>query len=367
MNDVNFCIKKIPFYGLDEYYITIKGANLSEEVLNKLFLDLENKDIKILRVFLLGNIEQELDLGEFRKNFPIVVIKNSFTGFLNYGEFSVCINALGGELDIFKLIKKDEFVRGVFLKNKNIEAISISDLYLIEDNSEGVFKNEANDTYKNVAEILTGKGFSLKNVYRFWNFLDDVSETYADFNVSRDAYFQDNSLKVFPAATGIEADLGVHNISLSFDAFKSNVSGDEIFEIISSQMQCEAWEYGPKFSRAVFLSDSETNTGKMIISGTSSINNEGLSILGNDIEKNVVYVMDSVMHLLKKKEMTIDSIISSFVYFKSEDVAKTFEDVYKKNGWNFPYNPILTNICRKNLIFEIECIAAVNLETYAQL
>jgi enamine deaminase RidA (YjgF/YER057c/UK114 family) len=145
---------------------------------------------------------------------------------------------------------------------------------------------------------------------------------------------------------------------VGLEAIKPKAGKAVKVQIVSSRMQCEAWKYGPKFSRAVLVTFKEDNIRKLYVSGTSSVNRRGKSVLKGKCGENIAYVMACIKHLLEKNRMSFDDLVMSHAYFKNAVVYEEFRSVYAANAWDFPYNPIFVDICRDDLLFEMECIAA---------
>jgi enamine deaminase RidA (YjgF/YER057c/UK114 family) len=186
--------------------------------------------------------------------------------------------------------------------------------------------------------------------------MEDIPVNYQGFNHARNAYFEKNEIREYPAATGIDAQLADGaQISVGFEAVQSK-SGI-IKRRIKSQMQCEAKEYGPKFSRAMLLACPKDKTGKLYISGTSSVDRYGNSILLDSPKENVAYVMSCFAHLLEKNKMSLNNIVTAYVYFKNKRMHQEFAKLYREIEWTFPYNPLFVEICRDNFFFEIEGVA----------
>jgi len=225
----------------------------------------------------------------------------------------------------------------------------------------GGFESEIEQAYEMLEKIMARYGFSPKDAYRFWIYMKNIKKNYTALNKVRDKYFRKNKIRDYPASTGIEADLvGHRRISISLEALKISCRRDIAIQRLRSKLQCEASAYGPKFSRGKVVHFERDKVKKVYISGTSSVCKDGSSAKKDDYTKNVEYVISCVCHLLVNSGSGFENIVMSRIYAKNVKVQKIFEKVYLEKGWIFPYNFLKTNVCRENLIFEIECIAVGN-------
>ena len=297
------------------------------------------------------------NLLEVTKKYPTLVIGNS-PARTSLKNASVCIHAVAGDFKKFAYIRSGKEVVGAYFASKRLEHLSLSGVSASGSMARKDFKKEAQSVYKRIDVILSRFHFSPRSTYRFWNYMEDISKNYRSFNAARNWYYAKHGIRQFPAATGIEAGLsGSAQIRIGLEALKSANKKGVMMETVASDMQNEAWEYGPKFSRAVLVRFPRDGVKKLYISGTSSVDKKGKTISSDSREENISYVLDSVGHLLKKNGMSLGNLLTSYVYCKNADVLKAFERLYATKKWNFPYNPVITNICRDDFLFEIECIA----------
>jgi len=357
-------IRAIPFRTFKEYHLTINKSGVDKAFLTRIFAGLKKRKIKISKFAYLGNLKILPKELKSANDYPTLAIGNSPRSDNPPENASIYINALGGDLKRFMYIKTDKKVLGTYFDCQNFEHLSLSGLCDAGSAIKSSFKDEAKNIYKKIDAVLSQNNFFPNNIFRFWNYLTDVSENYASFNKIRDDYYIKRKIIRFPAATGIEAGLlNGKRINVSLEAIKPKREKAVEIKIVKSQRQCEAWEYGPKFSRAVLVTFAKDNIKKLYVSGTSSVNWRGESILKNKCGENIVYVMTCIEHLLNKNGMSFDNLVMSHIYFKSSAIYDKFRRIYTANAWDFPYNPVFVNICRDNFFFEMECIAANKFDT----
>lgn len=367
--------KNIHFKHFTECYLTIRFDSSTSDSAKKFFADLEEKGLKIVRMMIFGKISESNKVGEILKAYPSLILENS-TAPKKFADMrSAEIFAVDGKFDRFEYVESEGKRRGAYFKIHGCEYLYVSGLGLEKVSQKMKFGEEAKKVYSLIDDILFRHGFSPRNVYRFWNCMENIlenhSENYNIFNEVRDGYFKKHGITDFPAATGIEARLtGRQRINLSFEAVKTK-RNEAVLETLHSDLQCEAWEYkkhkawkyGPKFSRAKSLIFREDGIRKIYVSGTSNVDRSGRAIFLDDPEKNIDYVVSCVEHLLKQAGSLLDNVVSARVYFKNQKLLRAFQKLYRKNKWKFPFNALFVNICRKGFSFEMECVAVDKLLT----
>lgn len=351
----NIQIRKSNFCGAEEFYITIKQSDKLN--LRKFIQAIEKKELVILKITFIGEYGYAKKYSDILAKYPTLFIGDNPT--LGVGkkikDSSLLIQVVCG-IEAFKYIQKAGRVVGVKYQSGGVKFLSVTGIDKLVDKNFS-FTRQADRTYRYLESILRANGFQLENVYRFWNFMESIGANYAKFNQARNVYFEKNKIQEFPAATGIEARLADGaQISINLEAMENSATLKK--RRIKSQMQCEAVKYGPRFSRAMLLSCPKEKTRKLYVSGTSSVDKKGKSIILDDPKKNVTYVLSCVEHLLEKNRLSFKDIVTAYVYFKNKQMQKEFQRSYRTNKWSFPYNSFFVEICRDSFFFEMECIVA---------
>jgi enamine deaminase RidA (YjgF/YER057c/UK114 family) len=352
-------IKIIPHVGYKEYFVTANWKNLKKDDLKKILDELRVKAVNIISIVYTGNLKKNGIVSDLFSSYPTTAIGDSSSQTLA-GSGGIYVYGVQGEEIRIKYIKEKEKTIGTYFyllgKWKGLYLESPFDQHNPEN-----FESETIRAYEALEKIVVKYGFSFKDAYRFWIYMKNIKDNYAAFNKVRDRYFKKNGISDYPASTGIEADLVSHRrISISLEALRASSRRDIAIQSLKSKLQCEASAYGPKFSRGKVVYFKKDKVKKVYISGTSSVCKDGSSAKNDDYAKNVKFVILCVHHLLVNSGSGLENIVMSRIYAKNVKVRKIFEKVYSKKGWTFPYNFLKTNVCRENLIFEIECIAVGN-------
>ena len=333
-----------------------RGSGLAE--IRKTIEIAEKCRLLVSSVFLLGgNPGYFKESGDIARKYP-----SFFLGGKSFNGLSgIIVRAYSnsGKKCTFRYIRDNREKRrplGTYFSCGDIKVATLTGFLAQAKNGQGKSAG-IYAAYSTALELIEKSGFGINNVCRFWNFLHGMPD-YKELNKGRDRFFSEHSVTSYPAATGIQAlhpDGAYYQLGL--EAVRSDNAAIER-EVIHSSLQCDAWQYGPKFSRAVLIRAEKELFKKLYVSGTSSIDCAGKSVKLCNARKNITYVVSCVEHILRKKDMGLENIAMSVVYCKTAELFNLFESIYAKRKWNFPYVPLITDICRNELFFEIECMAA---------
>lgn len=227
-------------------------------------------------------------------------------------------------------------------------------------------------------------GLTFNNIVRQWNYVGEIlsKETidgrdrqhYQMFNETRSNFYKHyRTCTDFPAATGI----GMLYLGVCIDSF--SVTGNENLKIIpvNSPVQSESYKYGqqvlvgtpdcslkqnqpPQFERAKLI--ALNNASRLLISGTAAILGEETVGIG-DVEEQTRITIKNIQALssaenLKSKFPEIKSIPDTYsyirVYVKYKDDISKVREICKKAYGNTPATYVVADICRDNLLVEIE-------------
>lgn len=98
---------------------------------------------------------------------------------------------------------------------------------------------------------------------------------------------------------------------------------------------------------------------QVIVSGTASIAPGGESVHLGDIDKQTELSLDVIEAILKSRGMGWKDVVRSVAYFKDKDYALTTKNSSAPRPAIMPCIGIQADVCRDNLLFEMELDAAV--------
>jgi enamine deaminase RidA (YjgF/YER057c/UK114 family) len=203
-------------------------------------------------------------------------------------------------------------------------------------------------------------GMRFAQVARTWFFNRDILAWYTEFNRVRDRFFKEE--KVFeglvPASTGI-AGGNSDGVALVTGLLAAQPKCSAACTCaLPSPLQCPALEYGSSFSRAVEI--AEPGLRRVLISGTASIAPEGHSMYIGDVDAQVARTMEVAGAILESRGMTWEDTTRAIVYFKNAGDISAFGAYCAENDiYPIPAVPVHNDVCRDDLLFEIELDALV--------
>ena len=244
----------------------------------------------------------------------------------------------------------------------------------------GDTRKAAEAAFDVMREILETEKMSFDHIVRQWNFVGNILEVkkeiqnYQTFNeVRSENYHKFRSVHSYPAATGVGMKYG--GVKLDFCAVKAEEdlkiiaidNPDQIRPYDYSQQVLKgrpAGEKGvnqpPQFERAVFINYNMEST--LFVSGTASI--IGQDTIGiDDIERQTIVTLENINkltdtkrigHLTGNTDINAGSLILLRVYIKKQEDFPVVMTICKKHFPGIPAIYIEADICRDNLLVEIE-------------
>ncbi len=244
----------------------------------------------------------------------------------------------------------------------------------VQSNVERSCRSSSEYAFGALKKILLESDFSMGHIIRQWNYLEDIlgfddeKQRYQEFNnVRSKAYGEAFAENGYPAATGIGMNRG--GVIIEFVAVNS---GNIISQPVDNPGQISAHKYSekvlvgeecvlkttPKFERARYLS---VNGNKLIlISGTASITGEKTIGVGDPVKQTEVTIenirrlySEEVLRHLPEKHLE-PKYGHARIYVKSKRDFAAIKRTFKKQFGNLPVVYIIADICRNDLLVEIE-------------
>jgi enamine deaminase RidA (YjgF/YER057c/UK114 family) len=214
---------------------------------------------------------------------------------------------------------------------------------------------QTREVFKIMNTGLLQHGFCFTDTVRTWLYLDKLLNWYNEFNIVRTAFFEENGIfvKMVPASTGIGA-ANQYGAALICDLLAVQPKTSKVkIESVESPMQGSALNYRSSFSRAVAMEFPTHRT--LLISGTASIDKDGKSVHIGNPELQIDLTMRVVEAILKSRAMDWQDLVRGIAYFKNMSDLPLFDKYCKTHDIpKFPLAVAHTDICRDDLLFEIE-------------
>lgn len=210
-------------------------------------------------------------------------------------------------------------------------------------------------TLARLCATLGAGGFDLGDVARTWFYNHDILAWYGDFNRVRTAFYREHPFRAgaSPASTGIEG-ANAAGAALEISAWAVQPKGSTaVVREVTSPLQCPAPRYGSTFSRAMEIRSG--GWSRLLVSGTASIAATGESVHLGDADGQIARTMDVISALLDSRGMTLRDTVRATAYVKHPEHLANFEHWLGLHGLdNLPYVPMTCDVCRDDLLFELE-------------
>ena len=222
--------------------------------------------------------------------------------------------------------------------------------------------------YRQLFKVLDILGYPY--LWRVWNYIPDINitthqqERYRQFNSGRQKGFANSNRAVtgnVPAACAI----GVANGHLSIGFLASKTPSVPIENPRQISAYCYPIEYGthsPTFSRASLAQLG--NQELLFLSGTASIVGHQ-TLHEHDVEKQTLETLENIEILLKQANTLTqrrvpyrleDLLLRAYIR-RSDDAYKVSQALRNRLGLNSTITYVLADICRSDLLVEIEGVA----------
>ena len=217
------------------------------------------------------------------------------------------------------------------------------------------------------SELLAREGFSFRDVARTWFYLRDILDWYGPFNAVRNAAFRRMGLVgpggdgQIPASTGIEGRNPRGGwCTLDLLAIAPRDGARVEMRRLHNRRQNEATEYGSAFARAmeVVLGDARY----VFVSGTASIDDHGATVHVGDFETQTRYTLEAVEALLEGAGARLSDVAQATAFLANPCDGRAFERIVERSDLReAPLVTTVADVCRHDLLFEIDAIAVVPL------
>jgi enamine deaminase RidA (YjgF/YER057c/UK114 family) len=227
------------------------------------------------------------------------------------------------------------------------------------DNTSLSNGDQTRAVFEKMEAVLETVGMDFSHVVRTWLYLNDLLSWYDELNAVRTTFFNERGVfdGLVPASTGI----GVCNPSKSAlvtDLFAVQPKTDRVkIEAVPSPLQCSAEDYKSSFSRAIEVALPDHRT--IYISGTASIAPGGETVHIGDVKKQIALTMEVADAILQSRNMSYTDMVRGIAYFKDiADAPLLGQYCKEKNLPQLPFAVSHSDVCRDDLLFEIELDAA---------
>jgi len=253
-----------------------------------------------------------------------------------------------------------------------------------ETSATGVY-DRAISAFEKMSQELASCGFRFDQVIRTWLYLGDIvgpegdTQRYKELNRARTDFYSNLQFlsgltppgfdrSVYPASTGI----GAENRDVLMSCIALAADRDDLVLLpLENPRQTSAFDYGknygpksPKFARAMAITVGPC--ASIFVSGTASITESETQFTG-DIEGQTHQTLDNIASLISEGNFrqhgmpglgaTLDDLALVRVYIKRQDDYEKTRAVCEARLGELPTVYAVADVCRPELLVEIEGIA----------
>ncbi len=214
--------------------------------------------------------------------------------------------------------------------------------------------------FGNLECALDLAGFELGDVIRTWFYNENILGWYDDFNRVRTQHYSNVTWRTgsIPASTGVSGrNPAGAALAVAAWAMRPTDPAAKAFEV-ASPLQCPAPAYGSSFARAMEIDSGGWR--RLLISGTASIHPGGQTAWVDNPKKQIDLTMEVIAAILESRGMNFRDVTRALAYFQHPLFVPYFERwCDARDLRHLPYVPVHCDICRHDLLFELELDAAV--------
>ena len=223
----------------------------------------------------------------------------------------------------------------------------------------GVPADQACAVFEQGARVAERVGMDMFSVARTWIWLRDILSWYDELNAARNEFFRRCGMldapsgQELPASTGIGvAPTGEGQCAMEMIAM-AGPDGELKNGLLAAGNQGPAFAYGSAFSRAL---QAKTPAGSTVyVSGTAAIDAQGATRHVGNIPGQIEDTIANVRAVLDNMGCGDGDVVNAMMYCKTAEVEQAFGERRGELCW--PGVVMVCDICRKELLFEIEVTA----------
>ena len=256
---------------------------------------------------------------------------------------------------------------GRSLTGPGLRLLYLADLHGLDAGTDA--PDQAAGMFRRAEALLRAHDLRYTDVARTWIYLARLLSWYDDFNrvrtdfVRRVGVIDQDGRGVLPASTGIQA----HHprgaeCFMDLVAMKRTATGqgDEgrAFSQIRSTHQCEASEYGSSFSRGMELPLGQTRL--LYVSGTASINLAGETVHLDRDREQIQETLTAAGVVLGHAGASLEHVVTGVGFHKTAENHAAWQALAAEGLIPaLPLIQVIADICRHDLLFEIEPAAVL--------
>jgi enamine deaminase RidA (YjgF/YER057c/UK114 family) len=268
-----------------------------------------------------------------------------------------------------RVIEREGQILGRVVTTEHAQILALSDVARAVPGRGQLDAGAETEAVLAVAEaIVSAEGWSFHDVIRTWFYLRDILSWYDEFNRVRNVAFHRLGLLgtsrpvPIPASTGIEGTnaLGGH-CTLDVLAVRGRDGARLRRGQLENRRQNEATEYGSAFARGTYV---DLGTLRYVfVSGTACIDDHGRSLHDGDFAAQTRHTFEAIEALLDGTGAGLRDFRQATGFVKRREDVPTWQRMAQESGFAaIPSLGVLADVCRPELLFELDGIAVVAID-----
>ena len=307
-----------------------------------------------------------LDAGRIRADNPVTYIEGSPCGWKGLSGVNLTLVRVTGDVRTHPLYDGKRLC-GYKVTGGDAERAFLSGMTgLDEDGPVPDAVAQAWKMFERTEAVLRGCGLDYSKVVVTRIYLKRLLEWYDEFNAVRNPFHErvglvkeDGTLQI-PASTGIQGKVSEECECVMDVVAVSTAEAPEAcpFVRLHNPLQNEATDYGSSFARGVSV--RVPGWRYVIVSGTASIDETGASVHVGDPVGQSERTLENFETILRVGGAKPTDLVRTVIYCKDRSYASIFRERMRRRGWpDFPYIVVQADVCRDNLLVEIDGAAVV--------
>jgi enamine deaminase RidA (YjgF/YER057c/UK114 family) len=224
---------------------------------------------------------------------------------------------------------------------------------------------QARQMIEQAEALLRQESASYGDVVRTWFYLSHILDWYGEFNEARSARYTEMGLMphrgigrlLLPASTGIRGETSLGGAgALDLLALIGPENSKALVRQLSNVGQEDAFRYGSAFSRGALIFGPDVSM--IEVSGTAAIDEHGETVHSGNARAQIECTLDKIASLLEPEGARLEDIGSATVFVKHAKDISLYLDVVKQRGLEIPAVFVVADVCRDDLLFEMDAEAA---------
>jgi len=378
-------IRQLKRGSFTEYYVTASaepdasGAESARRLFSDLAVLLEKEGIQVIQEKIYGKRELKTQVLEIRRasfskgsleqtEIPVTYLEGAPVNGAEFGGFQlwgIAPHDLGKK--VVTTFPNEGLPSGRLWNEEDFQFLYIPAVTGISEDGtlpEGA-SQQAQRMFSNAGALLKAAGYSFGQVFRTWIYMARILDWYDNFNQVRTAFFEQEEIRrpgskpLFPASTGIQAKSRDEECLMDLLALNVRTPGKATLKpVLQTSQQGGAFSYGSAFSRAMVLEMEGRRT--VYLSGTASIDAAGETVFPDDPKLQCEQTLRCAAAVLEEQGGSLEDICSATIFFKTREVFQTYEKISRQPGFpRFPAISVIADVCRPDLLVEIEAVAII--------